>query len=54
LLLFLLSSASPCCLFPLYFVSPVNSVLASLQWLRGGAAGASGAAGGGEEEDGRW
>ena len=48
LLLFLLSSALSCCMFPLFFVSPVNNVLASLQWLRGGAAG------GGEEEDVRW
>ena len=54
LLLFLLTSASPYCLFPLYFVSPVNSFLASLQWLRGGVAGASGAVGCGEEEDGWW
>jgi len=42
------------CLFLLYFVSPVNSVLASMQWLRGGGAGASGAAGCGEDEDGWW
>jgi len=54
LVLFLLFFALACCLLPLFFVSPINSVLASLQWLCGGVVGASGVAGGGEEEDWRW
>jgi len=51
---FILSGLHASILTPLYFVSPVNSLLASLQWFCGGAAGASGAAGCGEEEDGWW
>jgi hypothetical protein len=37
--------------FAVFFIPPVNSVLASMQWLHGGVAGARGVAGGGEEED---
>jgi hypothetical protein len=48
LILRLLSSASLCCLLPLFFVPPVNGVPTSLQWLHVDVAG------GREEKDWWW